>query len=103
MLIGSPDLLQGAAVLVDQANLQAIPRIVLLHDQGLKKGPDIQDQSHALGLNQDLGQEEVLDVITQDLVLVQGLTEGLEAARIVETTEDVTATVVLPCQTEGGI
>lgn len=51
----------------------------------------------------DLGQEEVLDVITQDLVLVQGLTEGLEAARIAEITEDVTATVALPCQIEGDI
>lgn len=90
-------------MLVDPANLQAIPQIVLLHDQGLKKGPDIQDQSRDLGLNQDLGQEEVLAVITQGLVLVQGLTEGLEAALIVETTEDVTATVDLPCQIEGGI
>lgn len=88
---------------VDQANPQAIPRFVLPRDQGLKRGPDIPDQSPDLGLNQDQGQEEVLDVTTQGLVPVQGPTEGLEAALTVETTEDVTATVALPCQIEDDI
>lgn len=47
----SPDLRQGVAALVDPANPQAIPQIVHLHAQGLKRGPDIQDQSQDLGLN----------------------------------------------------
>lgn len=81
-----------------QASLQATLPIIHQHDLDLKKGQGVRDRNLGQDPNPDPDQGEVLAVTTQDLVLVQDLTEDQEAVHIAGIIDDVTAIATLLCQ-----